>query len=111
MKQPNAKTIIEIRCLSYAFTVKAAFHDVAQRDGFLRLTEYSYAVGTSQHAYAVGTSQPGVPRTIQEARAMPDAAEWQAAANREMTNLKERKVYKLGPRKAVPPGRKRIKAG
>ena len=40
---------------------------------------------------------------------MPDAAEWQAAANREMTSLKERKVYKLAPCKAVP-GRKRIKS-
>ena len=27
-----------------------------------------------------------------------------------MTSLKERKVYKLVPRKAVPPGRKRIKS-
>ena len=41
---------------------------------------------------------------------MPDAAEWEAAANREMMSLKERKVYKLFPRKAVPPGRKRIKS-
>ena len=47
---------------------------------------------------------------IHEARAMPDAAEWGAAANREMTSLKERKVYKLVPRKEVPPGRKRIKS-
>jgi len=81
--------------------VKGEFPDVAHRDGSFRFTEY---------AYAVGTSQPGVPRTIQEARAMPDAAEWEAAANREMTSLKERKVYKLAPRKAVPPGRKRIKS-
>ena len=58
----------------------------------------------------MGTSQPGVPRTIPEARAMPDAAEWEAAANREMTSLKERKVFKLATRKAVPPGRKRIKS-
>ena len=41
---------------------------------------------------------------------MPNAAEWDAAANREMTNLKDRKVYKLAPRKAVLPGRKRIKS-
>ena len=40
---------------------------------------------------------------------MPDAAEWETAANRDMTSLKERKVYKLAQRKAVPPGRKRIK--
>ena len=63
-KQPNAKTIGEIRRLSYAFTVKGEFPDVAHWDGSFRFTEY---------AYAVGTSQPGVPRTIQEARAMPDA--------------------------------------
>ena len=72
-KQPNAKTISKIRRFSYAFTVKGEFPDVAHRDGSFRFTEY---------AYAVGTSQPGVPRTIQEARAMPDAAEWEAAANR-----------------------------
>ena len=41
---------------------------------------------------------------------MPDAAEWEAAANIEMASLKERKVYKLSPRKAVSPGRKRIKS-
>ena len=41
---------------------------------------------------------------------MPDAAEWEAAANREMASLEERKVYKLAPRKAVLPGRKRIKS-
>ena len=41
---------------------------------------------------------------------MPDAAEWEAAANRETTSLKERKVHKLAQRKAVPPGRKRIKS-
>ena len=57
-KHPNAKTISEIRRLSYAFTVKGEFPDVAHRDGFFRFTVY---------AYAVGTSQPGVPCTIQEA--------------------------------------------
>ena len=41
---------------------------------------------------------------------MSDAAEWEAATNREMTSLRERKVYKLAPRKTVPPGRKRIKS-
>ena len=50
------------------------FPEVANRDGYFRFTEY---------AYALETSQPGVPRTIQEARAMPDAAEWEAAVNRE----------------------------
>ena len=47
---------------------------------------------------------------MQEARAMPDAAEWEAAANREMMSLKERKVYKLAPRKVVPPWGGRIKS-
>ena len=41
---------------------------------------------------------------------MPDAAEWESAANREMTSLKKHKVYKLAPRKAVSPGRKLIKS-
>ena len=41
---------------------------------------------------------------------MPGTAEWEAAANREMTSLTERQVYKLALRKAVPPGRKRIKS-
>ena len=41
---------------------------------------------------------------------MPDAAEWEAAANHEMTSVQKRKVYKLAPRKAVPPRRKRIKS-
>ena len=84
-KQPYAKTICEIRRLSYAFNVKGEFPDVTRRDGSFQFTE---------HAYAVGTSQPDGPKTIQEARAMPDAAEWETAANRDMTSLKERKVYK-----------------
>ena len=77
----NAKKISEIRRLSYAFTVKWEVPDVAHRDDSFRFTQY---------AYAVGTSQPGVPRTIQEALAMPDAVEWEAAANREMTSVEER---------------------
>ena len=81
--------------------MKGEVPDVAHRDGVFRFTEY---------AYAVGTSQPGVPKTMQEARAMPDAAEWEAAANREMMSLKERKVYKLAPRKVVPPWGGRIKS-
>ena len=98
---PNAKTHRELRRISYALTAKGGFPDVAHRDGSFGFTEY---------AYAVRTSQPDVPRTIQEARASPEAAEWTAAAEREIESLKERKVYKLVPRTAVPPGRKRIKS-
>ena len=54
--------------------------------------------------------QPDVPLTIQEARASPDAAKWNAAAEREMKSLNDRKVYNLVPRSAVAPGRKRIKS-
>ena len=97
---PNAKTLYELRRTSYAFPAKGEFADVARRDGSFGFTEY---------AYAVGTSQPDVPRTIQEARASPEAAEWTAAAEREIESFKERKVYKLVRRTAVPPGRKRIK--
>lgn len=46
----------------------------------------------TEYAYAVESSQPEVPRTIHEARAMPDAAEWNEAANREMARLRERAV-------------------
>eukprot|EP00752_Nemacystus_decipiens_P018060 g16192.t1 len=77
------------------------FPDVAHRDATLGFTEY---------AYAVGGVQPNVPRTIQEARASPDAAKWQAAAEREMKSLSDRKVYELVPRSAVPPRRQRIKS-
>lgn len=98
-RQPNAQTISELRRLSYAFTVKGEFPDVAHRDG---------SFGSTEYAYATGTSQPGVPRTIKEARAMPDAGMWNAAAEREMASLKERNVFKLVPRSSVPPGRKRI---
>ena len=97
---PNAKTL---RALSDLIRVhrEGELPDVARRDGSLGVTEY---------AYAVGTSQPNVPRTIQEAWASPEAAEWTAAAEREIESLKERKVYKLVPRTAVPPGRKRLKS-
>ena len=77
------------------------FPDVAHTDATLGFTEY---------AYAVGAVQPDVPRTIQEARASPDAAKCNAAAEREMKSLNDGKVYKLVPRSAVPPGRKRIKS-
>ncbi|CAN0444191.1 unnamed protein product [Pylaiella littoralis] len=77
------------------------FPDVAHRDATLGFTEY---------AYTVGGVQPDVPRTIQEARASPDATKWNAAAEREMKSLSDRKVYKLVPRSAVPPERKRIKS-
>ena len=96
---PTAKTISELRRLSYAFTVKREFPDVAHRDGTFGFTEY---------AYAVGTTQPNVPRTSKEARATPEAAQWNAAAEREIASLKVRQVYKLVPRSAVPAGRKRI---
>ena len=77
------------------------FPDVAHRDAILGFTEY---------AYAVGAVQQDVPRTIQEERALREAAKWNAAAEREMKNLNDRKVYKLVPRSAVPPGRERIKS-
>ena len=63
----TAKTISELRRLSYAFTVKGEFPDVAHRDGTFGFTEY---------AYTAGTTQPNVPRTIKEAlpghRGVPD---------------------------------------
>ena len=62
---PTAKTISELRRLSYAFTVKGEFPDATHGDGTFGFTEY---------AYAVGTTQPNVPRTIKEARATPEAA-------------------------------------
>ncbi|CAB1113712.1 unnamed protein product [Ectocarpus sp. CCAP 1310/34] len=98
---PNKKTLSELRRLSYAFPAMGEFPDVAHRDATLGFTEY---------AYTVGGVQPDVPRTIQEARASPDATKWNAAAEREMKSLSDRKVYKLVPRSAVPPERKRIKS-
>ncbi|CAB1109543.1 unnamed protein product [Ectocarpus sp. CCAP 1310/34] len=97
----SGETIRELRRISYAFTAKGEFPDVAHRDG---------SFGFTEHAYAMGASQPDVPRTIEEARAMPDGEQWNAAAEREIASLKERQVYKLVPRTAVPPGRKRIKS-
>ena len=79
--------------------MKGEFPDVAHRDGTFGFTEY---------VYAVGTTQPNVPRTIKEARATPEAAQWNAAAEREIASFKDRQVYKLVPRSAVPAGRKRI---
>ena len=60
------------------------FSDVAHRDATLGFTEY---------ACAEGGVQPDVPRTIQEARASPRAAKWNAAAKRETKSLNDRKVY------------------
>ena len=93
--------IIELRAPphAYAFTVKEEFPDVAHRDSTFGFTEY---------VYTVGTTQPNVPRTIKEARATPEAAQWNAAAEREIASLKDRQVHKLVPRSAVPAGRKRI---
>ena len=79
--------------------MKGEFPDVAHRDCTFGFTEY---------AYAVGTTQPNVPRTIKKARATPEAAQWNAAAEREIASLKVRQVYKLVPRSAVPAGRKQI---
>ncbi|CAB1109507.1 unnamed protein product [Ectocarpus sp. CCAP 1310/34] len=62
----------------------------------------------TEYAYAMGASQPDVSRKIDAARAMPDGEQWDAAA--EIASLKERQVYKLVPRTAFPPGRKRIKS-
>ena len=96
---PTAKTISELRRLSYAFTVKGEFPDVAHGD---------FTFGFTEYAYAVRTTQPNVLRTIKEARATPEAAQWNAAAEREIASLKDRQVYKLVPRSAVLAGRKRI---
>ena len=95
----TAKTISELRRLSYAFTLKGGFPDVGHMDGTFGFAEY---------AYAVGTTQPNVPRTIKDARATPEAAQWNAAPEREIAGFKYRHAYKLVPRPAVPAGRKRI---
>ena len=97
----SQKTLSELRRLSYAFPATGEFPDVAHRDTTLGFTEY---------AYAVGAVQPDVSCTIQEARASPDAAKLNAAAEREMKSSNDRKVYKLVPPSAAPPGRKRIKS-
>ena len=54
------------------------------------------------------TTQPNVPRIIKEAWATPEAAQWNAAAEREIARLKDRQVYNLVPRSAILAGRKRI---
>ena len=79
--------------------MKGGFSDVAHRDGTFGFTKY---------AYAVGATQANVPRTIEEARATPEAARWNAAAEREIASLKDGKGYKLVSHSAVPAGRKRI---
>ena len=56
----------------------------------------------------MGTTQSNVPRTIKEARATPEAAQWNAAAEHEIARLENRRVYKLVPRSAVPAGCNRI---
>ena len=73
-----AKTISELRRLSYAFTLTGDFPDVAHSDGTFGFTEYECAVGTTQ---------PNVPRTIKEARVTPVAVQWSAAAEREIASL------------------------
>ena len=62
---------------------------------------------TVQHDVLVNLVRYLLPQHLEAKLEVP---EWEAAANREMTSLQERKVYKLAPRKAVPPGRKRIKS-
>ena len=96
---PTAKTVSELRRLSYSLTVKREFPDVAHRDGTFGFTEY---------AYAVGTTQRNVARTIKVARTTPVAAKLNTAAEREIASLKDRQVHRLVPRSAVLPGRKRI---
>ena len=79
--------------------MKVEFPDVADRDSTFGATEF---------AYAVGTKQPNVPRRIKQTRATPEAALWNAAAECEIASLRDRQVHKLGPRSAVPAGRKRV---
>ena len=98
---PNHTILSELRRLSYASFTMGEFPDEAHKDATLGFTEYEYALGAVQ---------PDVPRTIQGARASPDAAKWNAAAERDMKSLNYRKVYKPVPRSAVHPGRKRIKS-
>ncbi|CAB1096834.1 unnamed protein product [Ectocarpus sp. CCAP 1310/34] len=88
----------EVR-ISYSYTAKGEFPDVAHKDG---------SFGFAEYAYAAGTVQPDVPKTIEEARESRNAAQWIAAAEREIANLTDRKVYKLVLRSNVPQGRRRI---
>lgn len=76
-RMPNAKAVREIRRISYAFTAKEEFPDVAHRDGSFCFTEY---------AYAVGTSQSDVPRTIQEVTGLPG----RCAVERRLLNARSR---------------------
>ena len=87
----NQKTLSQLCWLSYALSAMGEFADVANRDATLGFTEC---------AELVGTVQSDVPRTIQEERASPDTAKWNAADEREMKRLNDRKVYNLVPRSA-----------
>ena len=99
MSVPTAKAISELLRFSHAVPVKGEFTDVAHRDG---------SFGFKEYAYAVGTTQPSATRTIKEQRATPEAAQWNAEVEREIASLKNRHVYNLVPRSAVPAGRKQI---
>ena len=80
-KQPNARTISELRRL--AFYTKGDFPDIAHKTDCVSFFEY---------AYAVKTTQPNVPQTFRDNRKLADADLWRVAAENEIKSLQDLNV-------------------
>ena len=92
---PNARTIGELRRLS--FYTKGEFTDIANNDD-------CNPVSFVEYAYAVKTTQLTVARNFPEAMKMSDADFLREAAEKEIKSLQDLNVYKLVPRSTVLPG-------
>lgn len=85
-----------------------ALPDMAHYMEMLTYAEYAYAATNVQLQRSEGEKVLIVPNTFKEAMALPEAARWKAASDKEMESLRAHKVYELVPITSIPPGQKAI---
>ena len=74
----------------------------------LTYAEHSYAATNVQLKSSEGEKVLIIPNTFKEAMALPEAARWKVASDKEMESLRAHKVYDLEPITPIPTEQKAI---
>ena len=72
----------------------------------LTYAEHSYAATNVQLKSSEGEKVLIIPNTFKEAMALPEAARWKAASDKEIESLRAHKVYDLVLITSIPTGQK-----
>ena len=96
-------------CANYSNSVytNTTLPDMAHHMEMLTYAEYAYAATNVQLHRSEGEKVSLIPNTFKEATALPEAARWKAASDKQMESLRAYKVYNLVRITSIPTGAER----